>query len=175
MVFPNSNICWQIKPAVCAPGILLAPRTGQGISDTWQARHLNLIRQAHKDAYMEKPYHLERVDWWLILPHHLLHADFLLSWFFTQKMEVIYSNETSAHIWTTSTQCFIPDDGNIQRNCLLHHFLWGLRHIKENQAINSSHNFLILYKIWIIYKYKYNTLYIYIYIYIYELGTTGNI
>jgi hypothetical protein len=54
-------------------------------------------------------------SWWLILPCHRLHADFLLLWFFTPNLVVIHSSETSAHMWTT--QHCIPEDGIMLFSC----------------------------------------------------------
>jgi hypothetical protein len=43
------------------------------------------------------------------IARHLLHADLLLGWFSTLKMEVIRCFETSVHIRTTR-RCDIPED-----------------------------------------------------------------
>jgi hypothetical protein len=45
------------------------------------------------------------------LPSHLLHADILLGWFSTLKIEVIISSETLVH--TQTPRRYISDDGNI--------------------------------------------------------------
>jgi hypothetical protein len=45
-------------------------------------------------------------------PSHLLHAGFLLVWFWTLKMEVIRSSQTSVQI--QYTQRYIAEDGNIR-------------------------------------------------------------
>jgi hypothetical protein len=38
------------------------------------------------------------------------HVGFMLGWFSTLKMELLWSSETSVRIWTT--QLYMPDDGN---------------------------------------------------------------
>jgi hypothetical protein len=48
--------------------------------------------------------------------NHLLRFGFLLGWFSTLKMEVIYSSETLVHI--RNTRCCIPEDGNFYSCCL---------------------------------------------------------
>jgi hypothetical protein len=42
---------------------------------------------------------------------NLLQAGFLIGWFSSMKMEMIYSSETSFHIWTTRR--YIPEDGSV--------------------------------------------------------------
>jgi hypothetical protein len=48
----------------------------------------------------------------IIVPSHLLHAGFLLSWYSTLKTEALRSSETSVLIQTTPR--FISEDGNIK-------------------------------------------------------------